>query len=202
MRQLRDIGAELRAARIDRGLSARDVAVALGCSHTTVLRTERALVRGAGLVGLNRHAAVVGLDLSTRSFAGGPPVRDRSHAELLARFRARLHPSLRWATEVPLAIPGDLRPWDAQVGGHAWRFGVEAETGPNDAQALKRRLELKRRDGGVEGVILLLRESQRCREFLAVALPIFQADFPIPARTILQRLGAGRHPGGSGIILL
>ncbi|MBM4408424.1 MAG: helix-turn-helix domain-containing protein [Chloroflexi bacterium] len=201
-RLLRAIGAELRAARIDRGLSARDVAAALGCSHTTVLRTEKAFVRGTGLVFLGRHAAVVGLDLSARLYPGGPPIRDESHVALLERFRARLHPSLRRATEVPLALPGDQRAWDVQIGGVAWRYGVEAETGPQDGQALKRRLELKRRDSEVDGVILLLRESRRCREFLDAVRPMFLADFPVSARILLERLGAGRDPGGSGILLL
>jgi len=39
--------------------------------------------------------ALVGLDLSVKSYAGGSPLRDRAHAALLARLRARLHPRLR-----------------------------------------------------------------------------------------------------------
>jgi hypothetical protein len=187
---------------MDRGLSSRDVAAALGCSHTTVLRTELARVPNASIVGLGRHASVVGLDLSARLFPGGPPIRDRAHADLLDRLRRRVHASLRWATEVPLPLPGDQRAWDAVIGGRDWRYAIEAETGPRDVQALKRRLELKQRDSDVDGVILLLRESRRCRDFLGAAMPVLRADFQVDARTVLERLGKGMDPGGSGIVLL
>ena len=74
--------------------------------------------------------------------------------------------------------------------------------GPRDAQALGRRLELKRRDGGVDGVILLLPATRRFREFLAGAGPLLR-DEPSPGRAvILKRLEAGLDPGGSGIVLV
>jgi len=114
----------------------------------------------------------------------------------------RLHAILRWALEVPLPATGDQRAWDAMVTGGNWRYGVEAETAPQDSQALSRRLELKLRDGGVNGVILLLPESRRSRAFLNAVDPAFRATFPVPPRLTLDRLGAGLDPGGSAIVVL
>jgi len=113
-----------------------------------------------------------------------------------------LHPTLRWSTEVPLPIPGDLRRWDGVVGGDAWRCGVEAETAPRDWQALAGRIEIKRRDGEVDGVVLVLPETRRAREFLQAAAGFVPSVFPVPARQVLSRLGEGHDPGGSGIVVL
>jgi transcriptional regulator with XRE-family HTH domain len=148
---LRAIGRELRAARIDRGLSTRAVADAMGCSHSKVVRIDRAESPDVTLLSLNQYGAAVGIDVSVRAFAGGAPIRDAGHAKLLLRFRDHLHASIGWATEVPLPAAGDQRAWDAMTRGRTWRYGVEVETGPRDAQALGRRLELKRRDGEVDG---------------------------------------------------
>jgi hypothetical protein len=151
---------------------------------------------------LARVTALVGLDLSVRTFPGGHPLRDHAHLELLLSFRARLHPSLRWSTEVPLPSQGDPRAWDGMVRGVGWRYGVEAETAPNDWQALSRRIELKKRDGMVDGVILLLPETRRTRLFLEAAQKVIPGLFPVPPRRILGRLGEGLDPGGSGIAVL
>src|SRR5687767_7545326 len=110
--------------------------------------------------------ASVGLRLHARAYPDAAPIRDIAHARLLQRFRMGLHRSLRWATEVPLPIRGDLRAWDGLVMGPAWRVGVEAETRPRDAQALKRRVLLKARDGEVDAVVLLLLDSRHNRQLL------------------------------------
>jgi hypothetical protein len=88
------------------------------------------------------------------------------------------------------------------IAGRDWRYGVEAETAPRDLQALARRIELKRRDGEVDGVILLLRSSRRTAAFLAGAGDLLSLNFPIGARQAVSRLAAGEDPGGSAIIVL
>ena len=103
---------------------------------------------------------------------------------------------------MPLPIHGDQRRWDGLISGEGWRYGVEAETAPRDWQALSGRLELKRRDGGVDGVILVLPETRRTRAFLAAAVAFIPSVFPVPPRQLLARLAAGANPGGSGIIVL
>ncbi|MBM4408842.1 MAG: hypothetical protein FJ038_09675 [Chloroflexi bacterium] len=156
---------------------------------------------------LARVGAVLGLELSARYFPTGSPVRDRAHLRLLAAFQARLSPTLRWQTEVPLPIERDLRRWDGMVSGRTWRYGVEIETAPRDWQALTGRLALKQRDGGVAGVILVLPETHRVREFLRAAAPVAGSSFPIPARLALARLALarlarGEDPGGNAIAVL
>jgi len=113
----------------------------------------------------------------------------------------RLHPSLRWSTEVPLPIEGDLRAWDAMIRGTDWRLPVEAETALDDIQATERRLTLKRRDGEADHVILLVADTRRNRRALAAAPGAF-AELPLRTREILADLARGTHPGGSGIVIL
>jgi transcriptional regulator with XRE-family HTH domain len=197
-----DVGHEVRLARLDRALSLAAVGRATGQSHSTVSRIERGLAPNVTLIQLSRLSAVVGLELSVRCFPGGLPIRDAPQAALLARFKARLHKSIRWAAEVPLPQPGDQRAWDAMVMGSGWRFGVEAETAPRDGQALARRLELKRRDGEVDGVILILPNRRRARTFLREFVTTVADNFPVASARALELLGAGLSPGASAIVLV
>jgi transcriptional regulator with XRE-family HTH domain len=196
------IGAELRAARTACGLSIDQVALALGISNAEVSRIERARSPNAPAITLFRFAAVVGLDLVLRSYAGPSRLRDGAHIELLGDFRALLHKALGWATEVPLPIPGDQRAWDGTVRGPDWLFGVEAETAPRDGQALARRLQLKLRDGGVDGVLLLVRDTRAVRQFLAEAADLLQPELPIMSREVLARLRVGARPDRSAIVVV
>lgn len=196
------LGQEMRDARLDRSLSVDAVASALGLSNAEVSRIERGLSPRVPLVTLSRMAAVAGLDLSTRLYPGATPLRDSAHLSLLADFRSALHRSLRWATEVPLPIPGDQRAWDATVCGLRWCFGLEAETLPRDAQALHRRLQLKLRDGRVDGVLLVLRDTRRARDFMREAADELAVAFTIPGGRAAELLGAGLHPGVSAVILV
>ena len=99
------IGRELREARIDRGLSLREVAGILGCSHSKAWRVERARSPDVTVRTLDEFAAVVGLDLSMRMYPGGQPARDSGHGRLLGSFRVRLHTGLGWFTEAVFPNP-------------------------------------------------------------------------------------------------
>jgi len=193
---------ELHRARIDRGLSLKEVGAAVGLSESHVSRIERGLVPGASIAQWAQLYAVVGLELSVRAFAGGIPLRDQAHVALLSQFRTFLHRTWRWATEVPLPIPGDARAWDAMVSGPDCRYGVEAETAPKDSQALARRIQLKVRDGAVDGVILLLPRTRQTREFIEGAAGTLGPLFPIAGARALELLRAGVDPGGSAILML
>ena len=61
---------------------------------------------------------------------------------------------------------------------------------------------LKLRDSGLEHLLLVLADTKRNREALAVAASILLVDFPISARKALAALAAGEHPGGSAVVLL
>jgi hypothetical protein len=150
---------------------------------------------------LGAICAVVGLALAVRAYPAGDAIRDAGQARLLERLRIRVAPALGWTTEVPLSITGDLRAWDAVIRGPGWRIGVEGETVLDDIQAVERRVALKRRDGNVDHVILLVADTPRNRRALAAAPAAF-GDLPLRTREILAALRDGRDPGGSGIVIL
>jgi transcriptional regulator with XRE-family HTH domain len=192
---------ELHDARVDRGLSGVSVAEAVGFSKAQYSRIERGLGGDLSIVDASRLLAAVGLRLSVRAFPDGEPLRDAAQSSLLARFRADLHRSLGFRTEVVFPGPDDRRAWDAVVSGASWRMGVEAETRPRDRQALERRLELKLRDGDVDYLCLLLLDSRHNRELLRAHGSALAARFPIAGRRALELLRAGVDPGGSTIVL-
>lgn len=182
-------------------MSQRQLALAVACSRSSISRIELGDPR-TRVVDLWQTMAVLGLELSVRAFPTGDPVRDAGQITLLDRLRLRLHPSLRWATEVPLPIVGDLRAWDAMVAGPGFRIGVEAESRLRDAQATSRRIALKVRDGDTDRAILLLAESRANSAALAGARAYLSSMFPLGTRQVLAALGAGRDPGASGIVVL
>jgi transcriptional regulator with XRE-family HTH domain len=189
-------------ARRNRGLTLNEVCSAVGVSGSTGSRLERGLLEHVDLMLLARICAVVGLDLSVKAYPGGEPIRDAAHMALLRDFQASLHPSVGWATEVALPDVGDQRAWDGFVRGRDWRYGVEAETAPNDGQATLRRMALKERDGQVDGVLLVLRDTRQSRASLREIDDVAGSAFPIAGSRALELLGVGADPGGSAIIIL
>ncbi|MGZ8437925.1 MAG: helix-turn-helix domain-containing protein [Candidatus Limnocylindrales bacterium] len=194
------MASEVRVSRVGAGLSLREVGAAADVDHASLWRFER---RQSDLQidDLAAVCQILGLDLAIRAYPAGDPIRDVAHARLLARFKARLSPSLGWSTEVPVAGPGDLRAWDAVIRGHAWRLPVEAETAIDDAQAIERKLGLKLRDGGAHHLVLLVADTRRNRRALAAAPAAF-VSLPLRTRQVLRDLAAGRDPGTSGIVML
>jgi hypothetical protein len=165
-----------------------------------VSRVERGLYPGVRIDALARLATAVGLDMWIRVYPAGQPVRDRAHISLLDRFRQAVGDAWTWSSEVPLPIPGDKRAWDRFLRGAGITIGVEGETRPTDVQELGRRLALKKRDGGVDRLILVLADTTWCRR--VVRLNDLGAAFPIPGKIALRALGDGRDPGGDSIVLI
>lgn len=199
------VALDARQARISAGLSHRDVANAIGVSHMKVGRFERTGTHDRSLAFVAAYCAVVGLDLAIRTYPAGDPIRDRAQLALLERLRARLHPSLRWQTEVALPIEGDLRAWDAEIRGRhpaTWRARVEAETRISDGQALERRLSLKLRDDPGGHLVLLASDTRTNRAALRSLREGFRDMLPLGTREVMTALVAGRDPGGSGIVIL
>ena len=161
----RSIGREIRLSRRQAGLTLKVLGRQVGISASELSRIERGLADWASLVLLSELCAVVGLDLSAKAYAGGAPIRDAAHARLLEKLRAKLDAALSWAIEVPFPNPGDQRAWDALIRGEGWRFGVEAELNPIDGQALIRKLNQKQKEGMVDGLILLMRDTRQTRLF-------------------------------------
>jgi transcriptional regulator with XRE-family HTH domain len=193
---------ELRSGRVDRGLTQQELARAVGISRSRESYIERGLVRGVSIARWSELLAVVGLELSVQTFPTGQPIRDAAHAALLQRLRSRLHGTLRWRTEIPMPILGDLRGWDAMIQGNGWRLAVEAETRPSDLQGLERRIALKLRDSDTESVILLLKDRRRNRDVVRAYGDVLAERFSVPGRRALELLAAGANPGGNSLILL
>jgi transcriptional regulator with XRE-family HTH domain len=198
---LRRVERELGIARRSSGLSLQAVGVACGVSVSTAWRVEEGRTRNPDLLLLASMAAAAGRELGLQIYLSGEPIRDAGQQRLLERLRARIHPGLHWATEVPLPIPGDARAWDALIRGAEWRIGVDAETVIDDVQAVERRAILKMRDGGVDHVLLLVADTRRNRRALAAAPAAF-AGFSRDARSVLAALREGRPPSGSSIVFL
>jgi transcriptional regulator with XRE-family HTH domain len=193
---------EFKVTRTASGLSQRSVATAAGISRPQYGRIERGLAPEVSVERIAVVASALGLEPSLRFYPSGDPIRDEGHASLLERLHARCHSSLVWRTEVPFPAPGDRRAWDAVIRGASWRAGVEAETRPNDLQALDRKLALKERDGEADWLILLLLASRHNRALLMEHGSVLRARFPLDARRALERLGTGAPLGGNALILL
>ena len=67
-------------------------------------------------------------------------------------------------------------------------------------QELQRRVQLKKRDGGVDRLILVLADTEWCRRL--IRLNDLADTFPIPGRAALRALAEGRDPGGDAIVLI
>lgn len=197
-----DLGRELRTARISHGLSQEAVGRAVGISDSRVSLIERGLVLSVSVLAVARLGAAVGLELSSRFFPSGHPIRDAAHLALLAKLREHVSDALRWATEVPLRRPGDQRAWDALVLGVAFSIGVECETRLHDVQALMRRLALKKRDGEVTRVVLVLADTRWNRSVFNAHPAEFAGDWTVSSQAALEALRAGRDPGGDAIVWL
>ncbi len=195
-------GGDFREARLGASLTLREVGVAIGKSHSEVSRIERGQALRVPYETLVMLGSALGLDVPLRTYPSGEPLRDAAQLALLERLRLRLAPGLSWRTEVPLAIPGDLRAWDAAIGGAGRRVCVDAESRLRDIQACSRRFAHKRRDDGANLAILLVADTRHNRHVLRVAMPGLLADFPLAGRAVLAALASGRPPEASGVVLL
>ena len=200
-RLLLRVGEELRQARMAAGLSTRRLGSMVRISHTQVMRIEGGAAPHVDLDILARMAGVLGHELSMAIHPVSSPVRDAASLSLLGRFRARIHSSILWRSEVPVPIPGDLRSADATLDGSMVDAMVECETRLGDIQAMQRRIAAKARDLGTRRVILLVLDCRHNRE-VARTTPELQRHFPIGTRTALGALARGEDPGGDCLIFL
>lgn len=196
------IGAELRTARIGLDVPQALVAAVVGVSQSYYSRIERGAAHGVTLEHLSVAFQAVGHDLSVKAFPSGLPIRDKAQLELIGRLRTHVHAQATWKVEVPLRIPGDRRAWDVVIGIGRLRIGVEAETRIRDVQAVERRMALKKRDDGVDRVILLVRATRSNRAIVRALARELQSAFPLSSADALAALAEGRDPGGDAIILL
>ncbi len=86
--------AEARTARLNSGVGQDDVASALGISVSQYSRIERGLSPDVSVGMAVRMFAVLGMDLSIRTYPAGDPIRDAAHAALLERLHLCCHRSI------------------------------------------------------------------------------------------------------------
>jgi transcriptional regulator with XRE-family HTH domain len=202
-RACRELGDELREARLQAGLRLDDVARAVGVSRSTVVRDERGESLRTAPETLAAHAAVVGLRLGLRAFPVGPPVRDTAQLALMTAFRNRIVDGhWRWEYEVGLPIPGDRRALDAVISRPACRCGLEFFVRFHDCQAQLRRVLLKQRDAELPRLIVVVRGTNANRRALHAAEEVIRAALPLATRGVLAALSRGRDPGANGLVVL
>lgn len=195
------IGTELRIARRMAGVSQDSLGRAVGLSGSEVGRVERGEASWLTVVQAARLLSAAGLDLWAKTYPTGSPLRDAAHLRLLADFEARLPTSIQCRREWPIPDDRDRRALDLVLLGLPKRTAVEAETVLDDLQALEREINLKRRDAGIERVILLVSDSRRNRAILRSADALRRA-FPLRSRAVMAALSRGRDPGDDGIVVL
>ncbi|MEX1295210.1 MAG: helix-turn-helix transcriptional regulator [Candidatus Limnocylindrales bacterium] len=201
-RTLRRLGEEVRIARLTAGWSLRELARRSGYSRTHLNRIERGTASGVSLRSLEVVFATLGMELSSRPFPQGPPIRDAAHARLLSRFRARLAPNIKLRTEVPLRGDRERRAWDGELIAGRDTCKLEAETVLYDVQAQDRRIARKMSTDEVGRVVLLLADTRRNRRVLREFHPLISERYPLTTREIMAELAAGRLPPESGRVIL
>ena len=197
-----ELGAELRNARLGRGLRQADLARVAGSSHAHVSRLERGDLAETGIPDLARHGAVVGLRLHARFYPTGSGLRDEGQLALLRRLRARIGEAFRWQLEAPINLINDLPAFDALLRNERATVAVEAITRLHDTQAQLRAATLKQRDGRIERLVIVLRASDANRRALTLAGDVLATAFPLGTKATLAALTSGRDPGANGIVLL
>lgn len=199
---LKDLGRELRVARILGGLTQARVAEQLGKSRSYISRVENGLVASLRVADLTRHASIVGLKLYAKLFPAGRRVMDAAQLALLERFRTRIAEAWTVELEVPMPIPGDLRAADALISVPGCRCMVEVITRMADFQAQLRSTRLKQRDLGADHLILVILGSSTNRRVLREAAGAVAVAFPLDTKAALRLLSIGTDPGADALILL
>jgi transcriptional regulator with XRE-family HTH domain len=205
--------AELREQRRSLGLSQEHVAAAARLSRSRYSRMETGSIRSLTILELDRLAAVLGLEAAVRLYPGGVPVRDAAHAGKLRDLLRLAAPPLTYRIEVPLPATagshrdgwerhrGERRAWDAVLVGHQKRTAIELEMRLRDVQAMRRRVDLKRRDDPTERFLLLIADTRNNRNVLREFAPLFE-DLPrVRPSVVRAALAAGTHPPTGSLLV-
>jgi transcriptional regulator with XRE-family HTH domain len=203
-RHARQLGDEILERRLTLGQSQDEVGRTSHMSRVRLRRIETGMATNLRLEELHRVCAVLGLSPSLRLFPSGAPVRDAAHATRLQRFLLLAQSPLSYRVEVPLPRTtefAELRAWDAMIFGAGKRTAIELEMRLRDIQALRRRIDLKRRDDPTEAFLLLVADTRHNRRVLAEFSDLFR-DLPrLRPSTVRTALRAGLHPP-SGLLLV
>jgi len=201
--QLREVGEEIRRARLAAGMTQGQVATRLACQRQRIARIEAGAVANVPLPDLAAAASVVGLRLGLRAYPHGSPLRDAGQLAVALRLQRRLSPAWHRQLEAPVQLRGDLRAFDLVLrrADPPATICVEILTRLTDAQAQLRAIHLKWRDAAPPGADLavVLADTRHNRRALALVRTLLSDAYPLGTRETLLALSEGREPGGNGI---
>jgi transcriptional regulator with XRE-family HTH domain len=203
---VREVGDEVRRARVTAGMSQAQVAALLGWSRQRLARIESGRSIRAAAADLAVLSVAVGLRLQLRAFPAGPPLRDVAQLAVTGRLRRILSPAWRLALEVPVRIGGDLRAFDLVLREprSSATVCVEIITRLADAQAQLRAIHLKWRDGAPPGarLVVVLADTPANRRALAAVRELLRDELPLDSRAVLAAVRDGHDPGANGVVLV
>lgn len=201
-RQLDDVLRDLVTARHNAGLSQATVARAIGVSRPLVAGWERNAIVPR-LEQLARWAAVLGLDVSLRTFPAGPPLRDAGQVRLLDRFGRLIGDAWTLIPEAPVSVdPSDRRAFDLLLRRPGRRVAVEAIGRLADHQGQLRPIRLKQQAAGDARLVVLLADSRHNRHAVRAAADMLATSFPCSPRAALASLRAGEEPRADTLLLV
>jgi transcriptional regulator with XRE-family HTH domain len=117
---LADIASEVRDARLNAGLSQQVLGQRLGWSADKVWQVENERLPSLSITDACLIGAALGLDLSTRLYPNGPPIRDAAQSRRLRALLSHVAAPLIFRTDVALPATEhrrDARAWDAIIYG-------------------------------------------------------------------------------------
>ena len=197
----RAVGREVRTLRMAANLSQAQLSAAAGVSRTYLCRLELGQVASIDLRVACILFAILGQRLTVKGWPVAEPMRDAGQLKLLDRFDARVPPIWRRTRESVMPIRGDLRAWDERLDGPV-SVGVEAETRPNDLQAVERSMSAKKRDSGVQRMALVISATERNLTLVRTHLPTLRQTYPLDTRAFMAAIRGGRDPGADSIVML
>jgi transcriptional regulator with XRE-family HTH domain len=202
-RLARDLGEEIRRARIGLAMSQRDLARHAGVATSTIARIE------AGDPGIQLDTTVAvgtaaGVDVVLRAYPGPTPkLRDSGQLAVAQQLVAMAHPRLRPQLEVPAGEFG--RSADLLFLGTDEILHIEIERVAVDYQAQYRSAVAKRDHlASIHArpvrLILVIEDTPRNRTAVRPHLDVIQRQLPAGSRQILASLRSGRPLGTDGLL--
>lgn len=200
----RNIGMEVRDARLSAGLSQAEIGRLSHMSGSKVSRIEAAAADSVTLGDAVILCDAVGLELAARAYPGRGPTRDAPQARRLQRFLGHVGSPIRYRTEVllpqrPNGFP-ERRAWDAFLEDATGETGVELEQRLYDVQSQTRRIVSKWRDSGAERILVVIADTSGNRRVLS-DFPEYFRELPrLGTADVLRSLESGERPP-TGLIL-
>lgn len=201
--QAQRIGAELKLARVQLGLTRADVARRTGLSKSTVARLE-AGAPSAAVDTLCLFAVAVGLDFVIRAYQGKKPgLRDTGQLELAQQLLAIAASPWRGYLEVRIGEHGkaaDLVFFGPEEIIHTEIERLAADWQGQYRSAAEKRDVLAAKHARPVRLVVALEDTRRNRAAVAPHAALIRGALPAGSREILTALQTGRPLGQDGLL--